>query len=368
MTKLIVGLPHLSQGRLFRAALDMNAPVMVSASCLGKWKTHDHKGTKHRDWQGWNTRPLDKAQPTGLEIHLDSAGFVAMALRGGYDWSPESYVCELAAHPAVARASSMDLCVEREVANNRTAVKERIAKTINLNHRCYQIAKDEGISAKLMQVIQGDTVEDYLGCFEAIEAILPSDATIGVGSMCRRPTNGPNGALEIIAGLDDKLPRGITLHLFGVKSDAAEAAMAFGNRISSVDSQAYGTRARMIAGERRKEEPGFSKTDAFVAQVMQDWYRRQSERLASPRTFQRQPHLDLLEDQSTRTVLEALEQQARDEFNSLISEGALDFDQLVGGRMLEEDVMGRIPRLPSGVRPHDIYKGPWQLPVQKAVY
>lgn len=368
MTKLIVGLPHLSQGRLFQAALDMNAPVMVSASCLGKWKTQEHRGARHRDWQGWNTRPLDRAQKTGIEIHLDSAGFVAMALRGGYDWSPESYICELAAHPAVARASSMDLCVEREVASDRIAVRERIAKTINLNHRCYQIARDEGISAKLMQVIQGDTVDDYLGCFEAIASILPSNAVIGVGSMCRRPTNGPNGALEIIAGLDDKLPQDITLHLFGVKSDAAEAAMAFGARISSVDSQAYGTRARMIAGERRKEDPGFSKTDAFVAQVMRDWYQKQSARLASPRTFQRQSHLILAEEQPPKTVLEALELRARDQFNDLIAEGALDFDQLVGGRMLEEDVLGMIPLLPPGIKPQDLYAGPWQLPAQNALY
>lgn len=368
MTKLILGLPHLSQGVLYQAALRMGAPVMVSSSCLARWKTIEHRGNRAREWQSWNTAPLDRCLNTGLEIHLDSAGFVAMAVRGGYDWTPESYVANLVAHPAVTRASSMDLCVEREVAADRIPVEERIAKTINLNHRCYEAACDLGVDGKLMRVIQGDTADDYLRCFDAIENIIPYGAAIGVGSMCRRPTGGANGAFSIVQALHDRLRPDVTLHLFGVKSDAAQACTVFGDRISSVDSQAYGTRARMRAGEIRKTDPSFSKTDVFVAGVMEEWYAKQSKRLASPRLHAHQAELDMSTQQPKGTVLQALERQVRREFNELIAGGELDHDHYVGGRMLEECILEKLPLLPSGVLPGDAYRGSWQLPEPEFAY
>ena len=363
MTKLILGLPHLSQGALYQTALKIGAPVMVSASCLAHWSTIEHRGKHARQWLSWNTSPLDRSLRSGLEIHLDSAGFVAMSLRGGYDWTPESYVTELVAHPAVSRASSMDLCVEREVASDRYAVEERMAKTINLNHRCHRIACDLGVDNKLMQVIQGDTADDYLRCFDAIENIVPYGAAIGVGSMCRRPTGGVRGAISIVQTLHERLRADVTLHLFGVKSDAAEACTVFGSRVSSVDSQSYGTRARMRAGEIRRTDPSFSKTDAFVAGIMEEWFIRQSQRLSAPRNRTFQSEMDMDPIQPNGTVLDAVEHQIRAEFNDLIAEGSLDHDQHVGGRMLEECVMERISSLPDGVRPQDLYRGAWQLPV-----
>ena len=357
--KLIVGLPHLSHGALLKTLCGLKAPAMVSASCLARWETIEWKGDRTRQWKSWNTKPLDRAINSGLEIHLDSAGFVAMALRGGYDWSPQSYVSTLVAHPAVYRASSMDLCVEREVAADRMAVEERIAKTINLNHRCHEVAQDEGVCEKLMPVIQGDTAEDYLRCFEGISSIVPSNSVIGVGSMCRRPTNGATGAIAIIAHLHNQLPKDVTLHLFGVKSDAAEAMQMFDGRVSSVDSQAYGTRARMLAGEHRKTDPSFSKTDVFVAGVMSDWYHKQSNRLSSPREFCLQQTMDLQEPDQPQTVLQAVEIQMRREFADLISEGALDHDQYIGGRMLEEAVMERLSSLPATIRASDPFSGDW---------
>ena len=364
MTRLILGLPHLSQGALYKSALKLGAPVMISASCLARWSTIEHRGDRTREWRSWNPGALDRSVGSGLEIHLDSAGFVAMALRGGYDWSPESYITQLVAHPAVTRASSMDLCVEREVASSRIAIEERIAKTINLNHRCHQVACDLGIENKLMPVIQGDTADDYLRCFDAIEHLVPKNGTIGVGSMCRRPTNGPTGAVSIVEILHDRLPRNVTLHLFGVKSDAAEACTAFDGRVSSVDSQSYGTRARMLAGELRKQEPGFSKTDAFVAGVMESWYLKQSERLRHPShsAFQKEMNIAAASTQRQITVIDAVENLVRCEFNDLIASGELDHDHYVGGRMLEEAVMERLSDLPDNVRPTDLYTGAWQIP------
>ena len=143
-TRIIVGLPHLSDGALLRRAENNGWPVMVSASSLAKWETIEHRGRRARQWKAWNRGPLDRLKDRNIEIHLDSAGYVAMALRGGYDWTPESYVHDLASHPAIHRFSSMDMCVEPEVAPDRMEVKERIARTIALNHRCAAAARDAG--------------------------------------------------------------------------------------------------------------------------------------------------------------------------------------------------------------------------------
>ena len=118
----------------------------------------------------------------------------------------------------------------------------------------------------------------------------------------------------------------------------------------------------MRAGEIRKTDPLFSKTDVFVAGVMEEWYARQSNRLASPRLHTYQSEMEMGTPQPKRTVLQALEQQVRREFNELIAGGELDHDHYVGGRMLEECILEKLPFLPNGVLPGDAYRGSWQLP------
>ena len=360
--RIIVGLPHLSDGALLANAERNGWPVMVSASSLAKWQTLEHRGQKTRQWTGWNSRPLDRMTERDVEIHLDSAGFVAMALRGGYDWTPESYVCDLANHPAISRFSSMDMCVEPEVAPDRTEVRERIARTISLNRRCSRAAHDIGANDRFMPVIQGATARDYLSCYEALADIVPSHGTIGVGSMCRRPTSTPDGSIAIVEALDSELPKNITLHLFGVKSDSYEAMAMFGSRIASVDSQSYGTRARCLANEKRKTDPAFSKTDAFVAGGMSQWHARQSARFDSPRPFHRQTSLPLEAEDAPSTVLDAAILKARTQISDLIEGGGMDHDAVVGPRMLEEWVADILRDLAPGVGPTDPWQGEWQIP------
>ena len=388
--RMMVGLPTLSRGPLLDAALELRAPVMVSASALARWRdegpvppgreftameeearrrtgdrtppTPAQRRRRVRTWDGWNTAALDRIADMRLDLSVDSAGFVAMALWGGHVWTPESYVMGLCVHPAITRFSAMDLCVEREVSDGDASTAERISKTIRLNRLCHRLAVEAGNADRMMPVIQGRTAGEYLDCFEAIAGIVAPGATIGVGSMCRRPTGGPDGSIAVLDALDRNLPQDVRLHLFGLKSDAAEAATALGRRVDSVDSQAYGVRARMMANERRREDPGFSKTNAFLAEVMRDWYRRQSKRLESPRAFPAQPVLDLAPRARPRNVLDAIETLVRAEFNALVETGDLEYDQIVGGRMLEEEVLGHVPSLPRGVCATDAWTGPGQLP------
>lgn len=345
--RIIVGLPALSRGPLLDAAQSLKMPVMISANALAKWSRK--RGTEP-DFLGWRTSALDRAANLATEIHIDSAGFVAMALKNGYDWSVASYIEGLCAHPAITRFSAMDLCVESAVAPDRAQVEERLAKTVNLNWSCYRIARDIGIAERLMPVIQGARANDYLRVFDRISGMVPAGSTIGVGSMCRRATNGADGAIAILQKLDRELPANIRLHLFGLKSDAAEAACMFGERIDSVDSQAYGTRARFLAGERRKSEPGFSKSNAFTANVMIEWIEKQRARIADPRPFHHQMQMDVASRENrTMRIVDALEDLARAQINELIEAGDLEHDQLVGGRLLEEWISELASRLPKGL-------------------
>lgn len=390
MPRLIVGLPALSQGPMLETAKRLGAPIMISATALAKWqddgpvpKGHEFNALERRIrqatgdtrppsaaqarrrvrlWKAWNTAALDRMRGSGMEIHLDSAGFVAMSIFMGWPWTVESYVFGLAAHDQVHRFSSMDLCVEKEVAADRHELLERISKTIRLNRQIRRLSDEAGITHKFMPVIQGAEADDYLRCYEGIADVVPAGATIGIGSMCRRPTRGPEGSMAVIDRLDRELPKEIRFHLFGIKSDGAEASCAFGDRIDSVDSQSFGVRARRIANDRRAQDPTFSKTAVFVSGVMEEWYRGQSARLASPRSFPLQPGMAIDAPWRPAKVIDALETIARAQFNDLIETGALDHDQVVGGRMLEESVFELAAELPAGVSMTDAWTGAGQLP------
>src|SRR3546814_17415660 len=105
-----------------------------------------------RSWAGWNTSSLKNAD--GTEAWLDSAGIVAMNLTNGFLWSPEEYIFGLWAAYPWARFSSLDQCVEPEIAQNRFIFEERISKTIKLNKTCPMVSKAVGIGDQLMTLIK----------------------------------------------------------------------------------------------------------------------------------------------------------------------------------------------------------------------
>src|SRR3546814_12249416 len=114
-----------------------------------------------------------------------------------------------------------------------------------------------------------------LRCLDGLEWMVGDGRIFGVGAMGRRAVGGDDGIFSIVDALHRRLPRGIRLHLFGLKSDGAECVADLDGRVASIDSQAYGFRARAIANERRKDDPSFSKSNVFVAEVMEKWYRGQ---------------------------------------------------------------------------------------------
>ena len=246
-----LGLPS-SFKRFSIACQELGAPILVSANAFRK-----------RDQSSFRT-----PSPTlfsGVPVALDSAGFIAQHLYGGFPWSVEAYVNLAAAYPWDWWAS-MDLCCEPEIASNPAEVQRRQHETLRLLRACREEAKRKGINPP-MPVLQGWRPRDYERFVEMMGEPLPP--LVGLGSVCRRHLSGSSGLLAIVDRLDKKLPAGVRLHLFGVKGTAI-AKLAQHPRIHSVDSMAWDMSARYKA---RKE--GKSKSIALRIAVLRQWYERQ---------------------------------------------------------------------------------------------
>lgn len=277
--EFLLGLPYL-RGPLLATARRLKAPVLVSANSFSRWRAvppltrmvagREKTFPGYREWDGF--KPPAAALVASMPVCLDSAGFVAMRRYRGFPWPLDAYLDLCAAAPWRWFAS-MDLCVEPEIAGNESAVLDRVSGTVRLNVRCMTGARHRGILDRLVPVIQGWEVRHYLRCLDRLSAHLDGFPLIGVGSMCRRSVEGQRGILQVVDALDRELPAGVRLHLFGLKSTGMEEIRGH-PRIASVDSQAYGVRARHQA-----LEGGHSKTEAFVAGVMEGWYADQVDRV-----------------------------------------------------------------------------------------
>jgi hypothetical protein len=349
---MVLGLPGLIDGPLLRTARDIGAPILISANSLSRWAPI--RGI--REWQGFKTKPLELA--TGMEVWLDSAGFTAMKKYNGFPWTAEAYV-ELAASFPFEKFASLDYCVEEEVAGSQGEVWDRISRTISANRHCRRLAADYGIVDRFMPVIQGRSPDDYLRCIDRMPLVF-EHSVVGVGSMCRRHTNGAAGILSVVAALERGFAgTDVQLHLFGLKSQGA-AAVRGHPRIYSVDSQAYGTAARWNA-----LHAGHSKTNEYVARVMADWMDGQVKRLRSPGfCFQEALALPAAQEASTpsnrpqdaHARMNWAERHAREHFRVLMEEGELDHDQCIE-RYVEETA-------------YEIFRGPdrpWMARLRNAI-
>lgn len=149
--------------------------------------------------------------------------------------------------------------------------------------------------------------------------------------MCRRDIHGPEGLVAVVEHLDRILPTGVRLHCFGAKGTALRYLKAFGDRVASIDSQAYG-----IAARRDALKKGLPKTDRFVAQHMTRWFLQQKRQTTCAalcaargaarhiRTKSQAPQR-LLPDEGWEARL----RRARSEINALLASGELEHDALV---------------------------------------
>jgi len=178
----------------------------------------------------------------GLDIALDSAGFVAWMRYGGFPWTVEMYAGQLVPAFPWAWWAQMDACCEPEIAATPHVVRERQVETVRMLGECRRAAEEFDVSPPT-PVLQGWTPDDYAW---HVDKIRPEEGLVCVGSMCRRNVNGPNGLVAVVERLDKELPPGVTLHLFGVKSQGL-VALAQHPRVESVDSMAWDMQARKTA-------------------------------------------------------------------------------------------------------------------------
>jgi hypothetical protein len=197
-----------------------------------------------------------------------------------------------------------------------------------------------------------------------MSGMIGDDAVIGVGSMCRRRSGGDDGIVSVVERLDRELPRNVRLHLFGLKSDGAEAVAMLTPRVASIDSQAYGVTARMEANARRAVDPSFSKSNLFVAGIMEKWWTGQVHRMerGSRATLQTSLPMPAPCEPGPETVFDALILRAKAEINQMIECDELDADELCSDAMLIAWVQDWYDDLPEGTRPSDPYVGRHQLP------
>lgn len=259
-----VGLPS-ARGRIAVAAFRADLPVLVSANPL--WNPARNAFNLH------DCMITDDMS----DVALDSSGFVAMVKYGGYRWNVAQYL-ELVAWRPWTWWAQMDLCCEPEVAGNEDEIQRRLTETAAYLSACREGAaffrSESWYIADPMPVLQGWRPEHYEQSAFYAHMILMGrwPEIVGVGSVCRRPIEGPDGLLAIVGCLDRVLPRGVRLHLFGVKSGAVER-LANHPRIASVDSMAWDYASRV---EARQE--GASNTSRRRIRHLLRWYSRQERR------------------------------------------------------------------------------------------
>ena len=267
---LRIGLEH-DRAAVRNVCLAAGIPVLISANSL---------------WNHASRRFTVPTRLAGLDVALDSGGFVAMKLHGGYRFTPAQYL-NLAATLAPTWWAQMDLCCEPELATDRAAIRSRITATAANLSTLNALAADTG-TAPPLPVLQGWLPSDYTQG-PIFEGRNPFPSLVGVGSVCRRPLHGPAGLLPILAALDQAAPPSTRFHLFGVKSTALlAAAQAFPHRIASADSMAYNRRASRQAHDDQRPCSSADRARAALA-----FHHRHSSSLAAQAAAPRQLALAL---------------------------------------------------------------------------
>jgi hypothetical protein len=239
-----IGIPETT-GLLVKTAVENGYHALVSAGSL--WDNHKKR-----------FRPAGVGLWDLPSVAMDSAGFVATKMHGGYRWTVAEYVA-MVAEPRPGKRypwawwSQMDLCCEPEIAGDSAVVESRVRGTARLLGECRTEARRVGIPDP-MPILQGWKPADYLRCADLIEQELGGQwpDLVGVGSVCRRQIEGPDGLLAVVKALDARLPSHVRLHLFGVKGTIL-AEFANNPRVGSVDSCAYDYASRKDVGNERRE-------------------------------------------------------------------------------------------------------------------
>ena len=160
---------------------------------------------------------------------LDSGAYAIILQKGAYQWSELDYANAIQTwNPDVAW--TMDYPCEPTVrANGKYTVKEAQEKT---NENTITLEK-EGV--KVMSVLQGWSIDDYMHNLELIKERGLLTERLGIGSVCRRGKT--KMIAQIIRSVHRKIPSWVKLHGFGVKTSVLSTDNI--HRLYSVDSSSW---------------------------------------------------------------------------------------------------------------------------------
>jgi hypothetical protein len=154
---LRTGIP-LPTSRLISAAKKRGYPILCSANSFADRFPQGHQ--HHLEFRKFRLPHADRF--TGVDVALDSAGFVTSRRYGDYPWSVDQYL-DLVASLPWAWWAAMDYCCEPEIAGNRALRILRIAATVARYYECLRGARKRGLPDPL-PVLQGWTAADsYTG-------------------------------------------------------------------------------------------------------------------------------------------------------------------------------------------------------------
>jgi hypothetical protein len=258
-----VGMPLVS-GRLLELGLATGLPLLFSANAFSRVDAN-------KEFIGFR---VDAARrlPESLDAALDSAGFTASVAYPDYRWTLDQYLDLVASRPW-RWAACPDYCVEPQIAADAAVRRLRIDATITNHYRTTAAARKRGITVPILPVLQGWYAQEYVECARSMFGDMGSNwpALIGIGSVCRRQLHGPAGVLTIMRALDEVMPEGVAVHLFGVKSGALAALAPLANRVASIDSMSWDMQARRAMHTGRTQE--------MRAETMAAWHARQVQAL-----------------------------------------------------------------------------------------
>lgn len=311
-----VGMP-LPSGELLQYGVASGLPMLMSANAFARVNAR-------REFVGFNLAAA-RAIPQHVDCALDSAGFVAASHFGDYRWSVDAYL-DLAASRDWAFYSSMDYCVEPQVAPDAATRRLRVDATIARYFQCAHRAAQRGMQAPL-PVIQGYFASEYAYCAEAL-AIGKDTRMVGIGSVCRRHLHGPDGLIAIMDALDRVLPPDTVCHLFGAKGSALPALQQAGlaHRVGSTDSMAYDMACRRAMPVGR--------TQLMRARAMVDWHARETRQLAERAT--RAAVLPCVASERRRDVMEVATEAVGAALGEL--HGSNDVEYLKASHLAAHDV------------------------------
>lgn len=215
-------------------------------------------------WDGNSWRRKFFFRQRGLKW-LDCGGYTLLNKYGEYPFSPVAYA-NLVATLKPNYYASMDYPCEPNISrsSNLAENSERIAATVK-NAACMIELEIHNPDARLVPVIQGYSLDEYLYCIDLHAQAGTIREYMAVGSMCRRVSNQELHKL-IPAIAERSMQAGVKqLHFFGLKLDPAllDLSQFIWSRDSAVALDAYDPKLRAERGGRRWPKGPQEKRAAF---------------------------------------------------------------------------------------------------------